>query len=74
MEDDLNGRKPLTDDELNGRRPQRNIKGNRSSRYREDMTCRYCKTEEDETQEHMEICKYTATLREWLNLNMSEIT
>ena len=34
------------------------------------MTCRYCKTEEEETQEHMEICKYTAKLREGLNLTI----
>ena len=29
------------------------IKGNRSSLHREDMSCRYCKTGEEETQEHM---------------------
>ena len=31
------------------------IKGNRSSLHKEDKTCRYCKTGEEETQEHMEI-------------------
>ena len=37
--------------------------------YREDMTCRYCNTGEEETQEHMETCESTATLREGLNIN-----
>ena len=47
----------------------KHIKGNMSSMYREDMTCRYCCTGEEETQEHMETCEYTATLREGLNIN-----
>ena len=32
------------------------------------MTCRYCATGEEETQEHMEKCEFTSKLREGLNI------
>ena len=46
------------------------IKGNMSSMYRENMSCRYCSTGEEETQEHMETCESTTELREGLNLKI----
>ena len=46
------------------------IKGNTSSMYRDNMCCRYCKSGEEETQEHMETCESTTELREGLNLKI----
>ena len=44
------------------------IKGNRSSLHRNNMSCRYCSTGEDETQEHMENCEFSSEIRKGLNL------
>ena len=51
-----------------------NIKGNRSSQFRNDMTCRYCPSGEIETQEHMTECAFTSDIRSRLNLNKEEDT
>ena len=51
-----------------------NIKGNRSSQFRNDMTCRYCPSGEIETQEHMTECEFTSDIRSRLNLNKEEDT
>ena len=32
------------------------------------MTCRYCSTGEDETQEHMENCEFSSEIRKGLNI------
>ena len=39
------------------------IKGNTSSMYRDNMCCRYCKSGEEETQEHMETCDFSSEMR-----------
>ena len=51
-----------------------NIKGNRSSQFRNDMTCRYCPSGENETQEHMIECEFTSDIRRGLDLNKEKDT
>ena len=47
-----------------------NIKGNRSSQWRNDMACRHCTSGENETQDHLERCSYFNTKREGLDLTI----
>ena len=47
----------------------KNIKGNTSSSFRDNMQCRHCTSGEDETQEHLETCDFTSEMRRNLNLN-----
>ena len=41
-----------------------------SSAYRDNMSCRYCTSGEEETQEHMETCESTSEMRQRLNLTI----
>ena len=47
-----------------------NIKGNRSSQWRNDMECRHCTSGEHETQDHLERCSFFKTKREGLDLTI----
>ena len=42
------------------------VKANKSSMHRNDMICRCCESDEEETQEHLEVCKGTENKRQGL--------
>ena len=47
------------------------VKGNRTSAFRDNMDCRHCDTKEEETQEHLEVCKGTEDLRQDIDMNLN---
>ena len=40
--------------------------------YKYNMACRYCKSEEDETQEHLTICSFTKEMKDSLDLTQEK--
>ena len=45
-----------------------NIKGNRSSQWRNNMECKHCTTGDNETQDHLEKCTFFSKHRDGLDL------